>query len=142
LDNALNEILSVVGAVPFEASYYDFRYPDATNIMLIAEAAYSEGSESFDVKLPADFTFYERSWSHAISDDNCAWGSDSTLYVGDVSLDDFSGWCKGWALSHGTLAPAQLPPEVFNTIRIELKEGGSGEEDSFAGIALVYSEAP
>ncbi|MEA3310023.1 MAG: hypothetical protein U9Q70_11020, partial [Chloroflexota bacterium] len=40
LEDAIYEILSAIGVVSFDATFYDFRYPNATNIMLIAEANY------------------------------------------------------------------------------------------------------
>lgn len=141
LESAMSEILTVIGVVSFEATYYDFRYPNATHIMLIAEAIYDDGDESFDVQLPSDFTYYERSWTHALYDSDPNWSSNSTLYLDDVSISYLStSYPSEWMLAHGSLTLAQLPPGISHTIRIHLYE--HYEDDTFCGMALVYQEVP
>jgi hypothetical protein len=137
LEDAMHEILSVIGVVSFETKYYDFRYPNATHLMLIIEAIYNEGNESFNLHLPSDFTYYDRSWSHALSSYRYYW-ADSKLYLDDNLVNSLSAY-KGWRFAHGSLTTAQLPPGVSHTIRIWLDEGVS-EDKAFAGIALVYQE--
>jgi len=134
LEDAMHEILSAIGVVSFDTTFYDFRYPNATNIMLIAEALYGNGDESFDIHLPSDFTYYDRSWSHALY----ALGTDySTLYLDDTSVSSLGG--NGWLLNHGNLTTPQLPPGVSHTIRVS---GSSDPDAAFASIALVYQEVP
>jgi len=140
LENAMSEILIAIGVVSFEATYYDFRYPNATHIMLIVEAIFVSGDESFDVQLPSDFAYYERSWSHALYDTNHSYSSHSTLYVNDVSIDSLTARTE-WKLAHGSLIPSQLPPGASNTIRVNLDIGLYSEgTKAFGGIALVYQE--
>jgi hypothetical protein len=145
LEDAMHEILSAIGVVSFEATFYDFRYPNATNMMLIAEAIYSggynyEGDESFNVYLPIEFTYYDRSWSHA-QHSECL--GVSTLYVDEASVSSLSGGCPGgWKLAYEGLTTAQLPPGVSHTIRINLDKYEDQDVDAFAGIALVYREVP
>jgi len=135
LEDAMYEVLSLIGVVSFDTTYYDFRYPNATNIMLIAEAIYSAGNESFNVHLPSDLTYYHRCWSHAFHPSCC---TSSALYVDDALVHSFPRACAGWGLAHGSLTPAQLPPGVSHTIRISASECG----EAFAGMALVYREVP
>jgi hypothetical protein len=52
-----------LAGMPFtEAVYYDFRYPNATHMMLIAEN-YDGGDNEFTVQLPSSFGYHERSWA-------------------------------------------------------------------------------
>ena len=139
LENAMKEILDAIGVVPFTATYYDFRYPNATHIMLIVEAIYEEGDDSFDVELPSSFTYYETSWSHAHYDHNIHY-TDSTLYVGDVSISQLAPPTSSWGFAHGNFAPAQLYPGASHTLRIHLY--GSCCCEAFCGLALVYQEVP
>jgi len=151
LENAMAQILEAVFVFTFEASYYDFRYPNATNLMLIAEAIDFAGDDSFELDLPSDFTYYERTWSHALNDTDTGWGheSSSTLYVNDVSINSLtvSAPYKSdeWKLAHGALTPTPppLPPGDFHTVRVSLSSGGwvPGTK-AFGGMALVYQEAP
>jgi len=144
LEDAMYEILSAIGVVSFDATFYDFRYPNATNIMLIAEAVYEEGNneESFDVYLPSDFTYYDKSWSHVFFAD---YDGASTLYLDDASVNHFQGRYSSdeWWLAHGSFTTAQLPPGVSHAIRIHLDEYSTGYSGkAFAGMALVYQEVP
>ncbi|MCP4363235.1 MAG: hypothetical protein GY796_34980, partial [Chloroflexi bacterium] len=109
--------------------YYDFRHPNATNLMLIAEAQYGSGSDSFDVNLPVSLTYYERSWSI-----NCQhwWGQ---YYLNDVLIIQVG--CPGsnsiWENTEGIFTQVELPPDIYNTIRMD-----SGGGNVFGGLALVY----
>jgi hypothetical protein len=48
-------------------TYYDFRYPNATHLMLIVEWVYN-GTDSFEINIPGSFAYYERSWSLGTND--------------------------------------------------------------------------
>ena len=144
LEDAMHEILSAIGVVSFDATFYDFRYPNATNMMLIAEAIYEGGDESFNVYLPSDFAYYDRSWAHALHHTGGSYDVESTLYLNDASINSLT--TSEWALVYGSLSTPQLPPGVSHTIRVHLYEPsgyiGSGRGDAFCGIALVYQEVP
>lgn len=145
LEDAMSQILEAVFVYTFEASYYDFRYPNATNLMLIAEAIDFSGDDSFELDLPSDFTYYERSWSHALYDTHSPgcydhYSSHSTLYTNDVSINSLTARDE-WQLAYSSLTPAQLPPGVSNTIRVSLDIGRCSEgTKAFGGFALVYQE--
>jgi len=136
LENALNVICSVVGAVPFEANYYDFRYPNATDIMLIQEYCSSDEGDSFDIQLPNDFTFYERAWAHAYHDGTCCYGGQSSLFLDGNLLNSFDGLYT-WFFAYGNLTSAQLYPGSFHTFQIDKYDG-----DAYGGITLIYQEGP
>jgi len=152
LEDAMAQILEAVFVFTFEANYYDFRYPNATNLMLIAEAIDFEGDDSFELDLPSDFTYYERTWSHALNDTNTGgtYSSSSTLYVNDVSINSLTVSAAElgdeWALAYGTLTPTTpppLPPGDLHTQRISLDIGYWSEgTKAFGGFALVYQEVP
>lgn len=148
LERAIGQILTVTGLAPSEISYYDFRYPDATNLMLITEVIEldghidREGEDSFDVKLLTDFTFYERSWSHAFYATDSGWESSSTLYVNDAPISSL-GATEEWKLPiHNTLEPSELPPGVFHTVRVSISHGSGASGRALTGMALTYREAP
>jgi hypothetical protein len=46
------------------SEYYDFRYPNADKLMIVADAQWTDGTDTFNIKLPSDFLFYDRSYSH------------------------------------------------------------------------------
>ncbi|MBK9095583.1 MAG: hypothetical protein IPM84_23075 [Anaerolineae bacterium] len=99
------------------STYYDFRYPNATHLMMIAEDT-SDGN-SFEVRLPGSYSYYERSWS--------------THYTG--------GYCETWFIldgtnighngtAYGSLTAAQLLPETTHTVQISC--------NGYGGLALIY----
>jgi hypothetical protein len=60
--------------------YYDFRHPDATNMMFIVES--TTGSNWFNVTIPTMFTTYLVDWSHYCSNCYFDWGyHDSYVYL-------------------------------------------------------------
>jgi hypothetical protein len=137
LENAMNEILVVLGEVPFTATYYHFQCPDATHVMLIAEAQYGGGGDSFGVQLPNDFVYYERAWTHAQYDFGVG-PSTSTVYVDGVQISELSA-DRQWNFACGILTSSQLEPGVSHTIRLD-HIGYMG--DAYCGLALVYREVP
>ena len=122
LENTLAAVASQAG-VPFSgATYYDFRYPNATHLMLIVEwTTYSVG-DSFQVKLPASYAYYERSWSAA----QASWKLNGALVGACINL--YGSACQG------TLAAGQLPPDQFQTIATDPYYSSYG----YAGLTLVY----
>lgn len=63
--NKLETVVSIMAGAVGESSsglkYYDFRYPNATNILMVAE----DNNEDlfFSIKLPSDYIYFERSFS-------------------------------------------------------------------------------
>lgn len=122
----LEKVLAIVtgeaGVPYFSPTYYDFRYPNATHMMLIAET-WSDGNE-FTVELPSSFSYYERSWSLLNTGGASSWKLDGENVSGSTGI---CGWCTG----QGTLTAAQLLPDTPHTIRV----------DDDGGLALIYRES-
>ncbi|MBM3128787.1 MAG: hypothetical protein FJ009_09210 [Chloroflexi bacterium] len=128
LENTLAVVATAAG-VPFSASNatcYDFRYPNATHLMLIVEWS-NTGIDSFQVKLPGTFAYYERSWSLGYQE-----GADFVLNGATVYTT--YGCSNGWGTNQGTLTVTHLPPDQFHTIALQLTCIGY----RYAGLALVY----
>jgi len=113
LEAALKLMCNQLGKLPPDVKYYDFRYPDANNLMIIADK-----NGTFKVKIPDDITVYERSW----------WRSNQyyDIYIDGVEVVPRDGYC-------GKLTPIQLSQGVFHTI-------GRQDLKFTFGIALVYKE--
>ncbi len=105
--------------------------------MLIAEAQYGDGSDSFEVNLPDSFTYYERSWSLGSTAnyfDECA-----RYYLDEVEIHEHCHSRSGWYTTQETLTAVQLSPGSFHTIEIEAHRFDSyANERAFGGLALVY----
>ena len=104
--------------VPFtSAIYYDFRYPNANRLMLIAET-WEDGND-FTVKLPSSFVYYERSWGLFGTD---WWGGNWVL--DGMEVGRVCSGCTG----QGALTAAQLLPDITHTIAV----------NHHGGLALIY----
>lgn len=103
-------------------TYYDFRYPEATKLLLTAEKGIDN---SFEIKLPGAYTYYERGWSLYAS-------STRTIYY---YLDDVQLGSAYNSSMYNTLTLIQLPPDVFHTFRMD-----SYYSADAAGLALIYKE--
>lgn len=117
-DKAAVTVASLVGVPTPILTYYDFRYPNATQMMLIAEDE-NNGNE-FTVKVPSSFQYYERSWGLYNTDRyyGSAWVLDG------VTIASICDSCLGY----GTLTASQLLPDATHTIAI----------DDYGGLALIY----
>jgi hypothetical protein len=119
LKNVLAIVASTAGSSFPGATYYDFRYPNATNLMLIAK-----GGGTFQINVPGAYVYYERGWSLYCTGQNSA-----SWWIDGAKIEDIG--CGG--LSDGTLTAAQLLPDVDHTIEVNLwYSSGVG------GLALIY----
>lgn len=59
-------VCNQIGGTTEGLKYYDFRYPDATKMMIIVES--TTGTEWYTVRIPSEFTVYRVDWSHWCAD--------------------------------------------------------------------------
>jgi len=104
----LETVVSLVasaGGAPFgDVTYYDFRCPNATNMLLVAEDT-SDGN-TFSIQLPSSYGYFERSWAIRsycfYVDDTC---SPNKVYDATTA--------------YGYLTASQLLPGTTHTITIQ-----------------------
>jgi len=122
LENALAIVAGAAGVGIPGITHYDFRYPNATTMMLIVERDDGAGNDYFTVNIPSSVGVAERSWSFYVG----YWGrirlNGSDLYAGY----NHHNW--------GSISAAQMPPATTHTISVE------DDSDDVGGIALVYTE--
>lgn len=74
----LDEAISIVASaqrvaystIKSNTKYYDFQYPNANSLTLIAESRATTGVDSFRFRVPNEFTLYSASWEY-YSYDSC-----------------------------------------------------------------------
>ena len=68
LEEAISKVSSAVGVaystIKPNTKYYDFQYPDANGLTLIAQSRPTAGVESFSFRVPSEFTLYNASWEY------------------------------------------------------------------------------
>lgn len=116
---------ATTGGVSFPGcTYYDFRYPNATNLMLVAED--NANGNDFQIKLTGTYAYYERSWSMC---SNTSW-SGGTLKLDGANVGSTG---SGWQVASGFLTAVQMLPDTFHTISIS-----SYDRVAYGGLAFVY----
>jgi hypothetical protein len=60
LETVVSIVANQVGESSENLKYYDFRYPNATNILLVAED--NDNGIDFSIQLPSEYVYFERSW--------------------------------------------------------------------------------
>jgi len=128
LENAITTIVNAVGVSLTTTTYYDFRYPNATKIMLVAEEDANGNGDSFDVNVPQTFVVFERSWS-------LAGRSLRSYYLDEVLIQKQESY-SDWGFLEGILNVSQLLPNQFHIVKID---GWPGYE-AYGGLALIYKE--
>jgi len=130
-------VVCTAAGVPIrDPKYYDFRYPNADKLMIIADAQWTEGTDTFKIKLPSDFVFYARSYSHYAYDSD---GSTIKIDENDISS---IGYCRDYSVTnYGQLSPTQLSLDTFHTVSLWHGEGYWTTGEAFDAIVLVYREA-
>lgn len=110
----------------YTPTFYDFRYPNATKLLLVADQAIG-ADDSFTVNLPSTFpNYYERSW--AVGD---GWWYETFKLNGATIGTTGSPTDNN---IYGTLTPAQLGTDQTHTVSISNEATGA--------LAIVYRDVP
>jgi hypothetical protein len=85
LENALTNICTAMYLSPTSIKYYDFRFSDATRIMIVADEEDVAGStETFNILIPSDMPVFSRSCSHAMK--NIGGRTSGNIKIDDTVL--------------------------------------------------------
>jgi hypothetical protein len=116
LEKVLGGVASFVGAADADITYYHFQYPNATNMMLVADQ-----DSAFEITLPsAGFSYLERSWILY----------DAKLYLNDEEIKN----CQDHVCWE-TFTAGQLLPGNAHTVQFSMPySAGKGM------IAIIYTE--
>lgn len=124
----------------FTPTFYDFRYPNATHLLIIGEKT-NQSVDAFQVNLPSSFTFLERGWSHWTNPQggttHCTFNR-CKLKLNDVDVNTGTKPDEG---KYGTLTAAQLAAGQTHTISLH-DEFTSATIFSTGALVLIYRETP
>ena len=135
LEKGLSELCNNLGIPLVDVNYYDFRAPDANQLMIIVGSQKGEGVDSFKIKIPSEFIVYGKSWSHYAYN-----AYYSRLKIDGEQINGLSCSYKGWNEAYGMMTPTQLKPDVYHTITLQqdYRTTYSWYGTAFAAIAIVY----
>ena len=104
-EEVLTILASEAGVAFPGATFWDFRYPNANRLMIIAEDR--PDGNNFTVKLPSSYVFFERSWA--------AEGGRQEWYLDDTQI---ISTYNSAPMAVGTLTAAQLLPDTTYTVSV------------------------
>jgi len=139
LSDIIKQIFASFGIVSSSIAYYDFRYPNANSLMLIADLETTQNEvDTFTLQIPSSVTVFERSWSFASFNS----GVDSTCKLNQDVL--FKGTtCAGcWRTNYGLLNSLQMPPDTLHTVAATYTVYNFTGGGAHCAIGLVYRETP
>ena len=142
LQIAIETVTDALQTVAPTIDYYDFRYPDATHLMVIMESADTDGNGSnpYQINLPQSYTYYEYSW---LLGTFLSWYTSGSLHLDgqQIARQEVGYGDPAPANSFGYYSAAQMAPNVFHTITVEAV-GATFSAYAVGGLALVYQENP
>lgn len=110
--------------------YYHFQFTFASKWMIIIESQQDSGTDTCNVKIPSEYTVYERSWSHYTSYSSYTY---SRFKIDSSTISSITGTD---VTNYGMLTAVQLSPDIFHTVSVEQHYTGSAH----VGIVLLYLE--
>lgn len=132
LAKMLGVMASVAGAKLGDVGYYDFRYPEASAMMFLAEYGdVGDQSDSFDFQIPGEYIIHER--SYLLSAFDSYWGG-SECKLNETTLQSLSGCGGCWKTEIGTIGAEQMALDEMHTLSV-LNKGSH----AFCALVLVYS---
>jgi hypothetical protein len=110
LETVVSIIAGALGEVVTDLKYYDFRYPNATNILMVAED-YDNGAD-FTIELPPDYAYSERSW--AVFDRN----TDFEFFIDGIQASR-DWWDYSEDMAYGSITSSELLVGEPHTILVD-----------------------
>lgn len=128
LKQALTIVCTPLGIPSTNSKYYDFQYPSATNLLIVAKTTISGSPATFNIKIPGNVTVYEQSWSHKTHSWSSIWGNgpNSVFKIDQTQIDV---WGLSDEVTIGELAflPTNyLAPDVFHVVYVDGDTGYCG----------------
>lgn len=127
LSKAVGTVATAVGGTTNGLKYYDFRYPDATNMMIILESTTT--TEFFKVTIPTSFSTFAVDWSHYNYHPSSY--DDSRLYLNDVQVSHIGSTDANYGSFMG-----QFDNGIEHTVKVVDESDGLGR----VGLVLEYAE--
>jgi hypothetical protein len=156
LEMALDVVCQAMFVTPSNVKYYDFRYPQATQIIVAVDKEdRHQATSSFNINVPASLNVYERSWSHRVQ--IFRYEKDHPEYLkGNVKIDDIvlheydslpiiNDEDPPWHSWEGTMTAHQLYPDRYCTMSVYnynyyRRDYDQAISTGYLGICIIFSE--
>lgn len=131
LSKAVGTVATSVGGTTNGLKYYDFRYPDATKMVIIVESI-TDGTNFFKVTIPMTFSTYTVDWSHYnIRHSSNSVYTSSYGYLNDVEFSRINSNSANYGSFSG-----QFENAIEQTVKITTQSSSTGR----IGLVLEYAD--
>ena len=96
LEDAMNKVCRAVGQKLTNVKYFDYRYPTATTIKLMADMQTGNAHKKLKYTVPSADSILNASWSSAVKVTKANARRDSVLSVDGNEVHRHSQPCEGW----------------------------------------------
>ena len=128
LSKAVGTVATAVGGTTTGLKYYDFRYPDATKMVIILESI-TTGTDHFKVTIPVTFSTYAVDWSHYnYHPSSYDYGR---LYLNNVQVSYITSTASNYGSFMG-----QFDNGIEHTVKVTAESSAT----SRVGLVLEYAE--
>lgn len=131
VDTIFEKVLAIIaseaGVAYPGATFWDFRYPNANRLMIIAED--QPDGDSFTVKLPSSYIFFDRSWAMV----------EGRLYLDGAYIGGDYQYKNG---ERGTFATNQMLPNTIHTIGVTSYRCCPGPDGYGRGFLVLIYRVP
>lgn len=153
LEDALNKAgdAAGVGIIANGVKYYDFEFPNANRIMIIAKVQATAGSSIHQIEIPADYMLFDAAYYHytryfswydngnhwtgsALKVDSALISTAATGYLGGSHARSDYGWWRGLGQYKNAISPGKLHT-------IEISHDGADQGSSGVATVLIYRAA-
>ena len=111
--SVLNRVTTTLNLPDPMLTYYDFRYPNTTNLLLVLENAGNNITDSFGI-LGTDFIYYEADWG--LGGNDIGWSTNATFQLDGNEVHKLLSSSDRFNV--GILTPSQLPHINPQTITV------------------------
>ncbi|MCX9083994.1 MAG: hypothetical protein OIN87_04245 [Candidatus Methanoperedens sp.] len=151
LEEALSAVSTIVGvaysSIKPNTKYYDFQYPEANGLTLIAESRATNGVDSFRFRVPNEYLLYDASWAY-YSYDSYNYNGPSYFVLDGNYLSGTNGVISHTSLSDGgNLVDERYFGTISALTKDVLHKGDIGytawttdEGSSNIAIVLIYKQ--
>lgn len=156
LEMALDIVCQAMFVTPSNVKYYDFRYPEATRIIVAVDKEdRHKATSSFNINVPKSLKVYERSWSHRVQifryEEEYPEYLTGNVKIDDIVLHEFgslpilSEKDPPWHSWEGTMTEHQLYPDRYCTMSVYnynycAHSNRCASSTGYVGICIIYSE--
>jgi len=132
LEDAMEKVCITLSKTLPEVKYYDFRYPEATDIKIIVDEA-TNTTDTFTFQIPANHIIVYSEWSHSVQQVCGYCDGTNSIELDETVLHSRRG-PRGWWIGEGEIGLEQLSPDEDHTVKIT----GAGCCWSRGAIILLY----